>query len=383
MNYKTWRAQPQLDVLGTYYTNLSLSALAESNGNQTQSLRAVGAGGNFDATQVLDRHGQRYSDWRSLYGPNADHNDKFSKIWTFDVSSEAIITEQDSGTGVLDLTGYGANVPAPPTTFKPENIIMVSNGYCASACTAISHFLKWQAKVKSVVIGGRPQTGPMQHPGYVQFFPDTSPLRLTIHSGTKGWLLTSIQSILEAGVQALQSGDISPELLTAAKKTQLATLAKRGEYLIFRSADPTSEEMITVNSVNGIAENDLDTQTPIQFLYEAADCRMFFTEEMMLDPAVTWVRVAEQAFGFNNTKIFSGCVEGSTGHPSSLSGNKASFGDGTPTNVTGMDPPNVGSQNLDLAQLGLKSTQSGGAACNRAGSLLALLFAATISILWI
>lgn len=65
------------------------------------------------------------------------------------------------------------------------------------------------------------------------------------------------------------------------------------------------------------------SQTPIQFVYEAADCRIWYTKEMFVDVLVLWKRVAEIAFGpRSSTGAMQSqyCVQGSTGHPTSGSG---------------------------------------------------------------
>lgn len=49
-----------------------------------------------------------------------------------------------------------------------------------------------------------------------------------------------------------------------------------------------------------------ETQTPLQFIYEASNCRLFFTAEDQYDISNLWTRVANVAWG--NGK----CVEGST-----------------------------------------------------------------------
>jgi hypothetical protein len=39
-----------------------------------------------------------------------------------------------------------------------------------------------------------------------------------------------------------------------------------------------------------------DDSTPLQFLYEPADCRLFFTAENYIDPATTWIAAANAMF---------------------------------------------------------------------------------------
>jgi hypothetical protein len=79
--------------------------------------------------------------------------------------------------------------------------------------------------------------------------------------------------------------------------------------------------------------------TPLEFIYEAADCRMFFTPPMVSDVTALWKGVADRMFaggaGGNGTAAgMKGCVAGSMGHPSSLSAGgqkRVGGGNGTET----------------------------------------------------
>ena len=66
-----------------------------------------------------------------------------------------------------------------------------------------------------------------------------------------------------------------------------------------------------VNSRDGIRKGDED-QTPLQFVYEPADCRIYYTPAMAVDQAAAWKTVADTAFnGINN--CVAGDYEGSFG----------------------------------------------------------------------
>jgi hypothetical protein len=60
--------------------------------------------------------------------------------------------------------------------------------------------------------------------------------------------------------------------------------------------------------------------TPLQYIYEASDCKIFYTADTYADPDATW-KQAWDAF-----KDDSKCVDGSTGHASSISGGFKPFG---------------------------------------------------------
>jgi hypothetical protein len=80
-----------------------------------------------------------------------------------------------------------------------------------------------------------------------------------------------------------------------------------------------------VNLKDNLRQNDA-SGTPLEFMYEAADCRMFFTAAMVTDVTELWKGVADRMFK-NGTDM---CVKGSTGDLTSVSaGGQKRAGDGT------------------------------------------------------
>jgi hypothetical protein len=65
--------------------------------------------------------------------------------------------------------GYGerpANISQP---YAAEDIIMLSDSICASACSMFMEMMHHEAGVQTVVAGGLPVNGPMQAPRYTLF----------------------------------------------------------------------------------------------------------------------------------------------------------------------------------------------------------------------
>ena len=79
----------------------------------------------------------------------------------------------------------------------------------------------------------------------------------------------------------------------------------------------------SINFRNNIRIGDTSV-TPLQFVYEAADCGIWYTPEMIYDPTFLWSRVASIAFASNYTYgtpyTSPYCVHGSTNQPTSLTG---------------------------------------------------------------
>ena len=68
-----------------------------------------------------------------------------------------------------------------------------------------------------------------------------------------------------------------------------------------------------INFRSSVRADDI-TQTPLQFVYEPADCRLFYTPAMLANVTAQWVAVAQAGFSLDE----SNCVKGSTGQQGSL-----------------------------------------------------------------
>lgn len=149
-----------------------------------------------------------------------------------------------------------------------------------------------QQGVRTIVFGGRPQNGPMQGVG-----------------GTRGalGLSLSVYGELFAGYKeaAEKSLNTSTPLLT---KEQLA----RWDQIVPR---PLSEfPLVFPNGATNLLNNygPSDSETPLQFLYEAAECRRFFTLDNYIDQETVWSSAADAMFDGG------ACVPGSTNATGSL-----------------------------------------------------------------
>ncbi|KAF2724234.1 hypothetical protein K431DRAFT_218178 [Polychaeton citri CBS 116435] len=224
--------------------------------------------------------GEEFENWQSYFGPDEINGGNFTTLQQYNLSSEA-------NTASYDVYGYSVNdTRAQPQTFASENIVMLLDGFCASTCTIFAELMKNQAGVKQVVVGGRKQTGPMQGVGGVK--------GANVQEGSL------IYSVLTATIEV-----IAPEVAEELNNTYSSDIVAL-EHALERS--PTA----SINLRNNIRPGD-DSATPLQFVYEAADCRFFYTAAMYLQQSLVWSK-AYQVTWRNGT-----CVAGSTGQPSSLS----------------------------------------------------------------
>ncbi|KAI1107423.1 hypothetical protein F4804DRAFT_352294 [Jackrogersella minutella] len=180
------------------------------------------------------------------------------------------------------LTGTGNRSNPPPALFKPENVVLLTDGYCGSTCTIFSYLMLFQMNVKTVSVGGRPRSGPMQSIG-----------------GTEGSQSLSFSDI--SGTSTVILGAVTdPKISQQLQGSELDVLAQG--YAVKRASSP---DLAGINFQNAFAP--YDSQTPLQFLYEAANCRFFYTPQMITSAELAW----KYAVNATWTDPATYCVEGS------------------------------------------------------------------------
>ncbi|KAF4550257.1 Hypothetical protein D9617_18g034480 [Elsinoe fawcettii] len=125
------------------------------------------------------------------------------------------------------------------TPFAPENIIILTDGQCASACNIFLEAMVTDGGVRTVVAGGRPEPGPMQ-----------------AGSGTRSAVTYSadqlatdfeVAGVLDETAISLLPQDYATDVITRYLGVSLRQQVRR------------------------------DDPTPLQFRYLAADCRIYYT----------------------------------------------------------------------------------------------------------
>jgi hypothetical protein len=108
--------------------------------------------------------------------------------------------------------------------------------------------------------------------------------------GTKGSLSTGYQelSVLSQNVQTFLSEYIPKDLIDASNETMPGL-----SYLPLGS--PDALKTFSVNSRDNIPQGD-DSGIPLQFIFEPADCRIFYTAETVVSPANLWSQVHDIAW---------------------------------------------------------------------------------------
>ncbi|OGM44251.1 peptidase S41 family protein [Aspergillus bombycis] len=222
-----------------------------------------------------------FQSWEEYYGPQQVNGANLSHIagnFDFDVISSWETPIRGHGPFKLNDT---------ITHFAPEDILIVTDGYCTSTCTIFTELMTHVGGVKTLAFGGRPQNGRMQAMG-----------------GSKGSQVAS-SVLIDAWVEgakflAEKSAQDEKPLLSLEQRKALNASAPAVEEL------PFNLPALSVNWKNSYLRDN--HEIPVQFLYEPADCRLFYTWDNYKNPATTWTAAARAWWG-NGT-----CVPGSSAH---------------------------------------------------------------------
>ncbi|KAJ1706434.1 hypothetical protein NYO67_11410 [Aspergillus flavus] len=237
------RVHPMANALGsaltTYWQNLTMDRPEYYNLTANEWVVT----GRLD----LDT-GRNFTSWDDFVGPT-DHyrGDNFTKKEQYNLSS-TLFTMKAAG---IEIDGHGNGQP-----YKPEDIIILSDGLCSSACALFMELMHHEAGVQTVVIGGQPSYGPMQAP-----------------SGSRGAALYKAENMHR---------DI--ELARGIDKSRHVDLPSRTHAFLITTA--------TVNLRDQVRQTD-SSVTPLQFLYEAADCRIFLVPATWYNYTNLWKYAAD------------------------------------------------------------------------------------------
>ncbi|CAG8229698.1 unnamed protein product [Penicillium olsonii] len=243
---------------------------AYSRDNQTDSSNVFAYKQMVHPDQKTD-----FGSWEELYGPHQILDSSASSLL-------ANFNYTSTSSKVFPINGYGP-VPLKPrkSLFPAENIAIITDGDCVSTCAFFVKLMKRQG-VRTITFGGRPQKFPMQGVG-----------------GVKGGQSLGINYINGYIEQA--NGLVSK---AASSKSPLLTTA---EWKAFNESSPsTTASLEWSGNLNLRNEYDPeDDKTPLQFVYEAAECRLFYTVDNYLERETAWQAAAKAMFGGGQ------CVEGS------------------------------------------------------------------------
>jgi hypothetical protein len=280
-----FRAFEETNLLGEYFSRKAEGVprvyLEDPKLNETLwELNYDVLSSTFAYQEDEDINEKPFPNWPAKFGPQMHNGDNFTNLFRWNLSD--VLTPFNSG-GIY-VHGYG-NLTNYTQVFAAEDMVVVTDGYCASTCTIFSELMRRRAGVKYVSLGGRAKEGITQAVGGVK--------------GTNDLPWTYIQQLVQFTITNLTN---SPAEAAALNQT---ALAEYWDNTPMERATPDSS--FNVNFRDGIRDGD-ESQTPLQFVYEPADCRILYTKAMTVDVTAIWKAVADSAWGGESK-----CVAGELG----------------------------------------------------------------------
>lgn len=243
-------------------------------------------------SNILTKDLQKYKSYKDYYGPQTINGDTFTSIRRYNFSNNL-----GGHTLQASLTGYNEFRNTPNQPFDADNIVIIQDGFCGSTCAIFSELMREQGKVQTIVIGGRPRNGPMQGVG-----------------GSKGSQKLGLDTLADFAERTIKTAEILDGTAVAQQLNKTAVgKIYNAEQIYVRTTVPAKGAHLVgaVNSLNNLRMNDT-TDTPLEFIYEAADCRLFYTVQSYLDPVVLWKQAIDAKWASGK------CVAGSTGDKTAI-----------------------------------------------------------------
>lgn len=109
----------------------------------------------YQVQAVVNAELEKFPSYTDFMGPEVVYGDNFTSLMRYNLSDPTIQLP-------FVISGYYNNTDISPQLFAAEDIVMIYDGACGSTCALFSQFMKSQGGVRSIAVGGRPQSGPMQ-----------------------------------------------------------------------------------------------------------------------------------------------------------------------------------------------------------------------------
>lgn len=200
-----------------------------------------------------------------LYGPEVVLNSNMTRAHSQNFED----IESDYVTPLQGYNDIPKNFTSAP--FAPEDIIIITDGDCSSTCPIFTTLMQYQG-VKTLTFGGRPQHGPMQALG-----------------GTRGGEVLEAEQLRQSMLKAYELGK-KYELLSEEELTTLAAVSPAEKPALAGAT-------IRVNYRDTFSKYDKDSVMPLQYAYEASDCRLFYTKENIFSAESYWSDAANAMWG--------------------------------------------------------------------------------------
>jgi hypothetical protein len=317
-----WRGHKGSELFGEKLS--SIQTMDTENGNLYTS--------PFNYHSYISGDDEEFSDFKAMYPPEKFNDDSFSALLKYNLS-DPLETSDDTYSIGISMTGYLDRANFTEQPFKTEDIVILSDGICASTCSLFTELMVQQAGVKTLAVGGLPGTGPMQVVG-----------------GTKGSMLLPSDYLIQTSTSVIRGFSNS-----STEVSDWRTFLPQAFSIEVSTAGVNFQDNIR----KGLEKDGI----PTQFLNDTASCRIYYEPNMYLNVSALWSKAAEVAFGKDGGMDEDKCVAGSVtskedqtgqgkGSPSSGSGSGngngsgsgAGSGGGSGTSGDGSSPSPSGSQ---------------------------------------
>ncbi|KAI0438974.1 peptidase S41 family protein [Xylaria telfairii] len=227
--------------------------------------------------------GKNFTSWEEYAGPIQYGGDIFSLAERYNLSN--ILFDQSNFDGWLP-NDY-IQQPTESGPWDPLNIVILTDGLCASACSLFVEMMT-EAGVRTVAVGGRRESGPMQ-----------------ALSGTRGAVLYTAAQLDNDFYNAslIVSSNNSESSIS---DTLAALVSTRDPGMWINYAGFTLRDQV----------RSVDDPEPLQLKYQPADCRLYWTIDNVLNFTRLWSDAA--AAIWDDPSL---CVAGSTGFTTKGVGN--------------------------------------------------------------
>ncbi|KAI0517821.1 hypothetical protein F5B22DRAFT_101443 [Xylaria bambusicola] len=186
------------------------------------------------------------------------------------------------------IRGFGGAPINKTQPYAPEDILVITDGICSSTCTTFANLMINTGGVRSLTFGGRPRFEPMQVMGGVR------------------------------GAQSLAFSDLDTEIAEAIERiSDNRSIFSQEQVDLAQKVWPRGLQNLPL-PINGGGVNLRNAyqegadHLPLQFDYQASDCRLFYTAQNLVDPSSIWADAKAAIWGDR------GCVKNSTGGKGSL-----------------------------------------------------------------
>jgi hypothetical protein len=298
----------------------------------------------FSKAAYTDAAGADFATWNDMYPPVRHHNDKFTSLLRYNLSEPTTTSDEDLAVGIT-VTGYADRANFTSDPFRAEDIVILSDGICASTCALFLELMVQQSNVRTIVVGGRPQLGPMVPVG-----------------GTKGTLVTPSEFLQALAIYVTaQFADSDTQ--------QIEWMQVLPNPFAIAVSDAS------VNFQDNIRKGLESAGVPTQFLNDTASCRIWYTADMYLNVTSLWEKTADVAWGNNGALDEGACVRGSVTTREQQTGG----GDGNPS---GTEDNGGSSSESEDAAAGLRPSGDGWTAIVVCGAVVLSSMGLGVGIVW-